>query len=311
MKISIIGAAGYVGSNVALTLALRGLADEFVLVDPYKQNIVEQLAMDTNTAAAEQGVSVRAGDYPDARDSNIVIVAAGASQGVIASRMEMLPKNLPIIRDIAEKIKQCCDDTIVITTTNPVDPLNYAMYRFTGFDRSKIIGYSENDSIRFRAMVAKALGQEMADVKGMVIGEHGDSQVLLFSTVKVKGKSVNLDNAFKEKIRSQVPEILRRFEELNSGRTAGVTSSVGIKGIVEAIVRNSHGVIPCSAILEGEYGVHNLSMGVPVALGSGGINDIVELELADDERPYLTATVDALRPAMHQVDNFLDVPLTE
>lgn len=305
MKISIIGAAGYVGSNVALTLALHGLADEFVLIDPFKPNIVTQLAMDTGTAAAEKGVLVRAGEYSEMKGSHIVIVAAGAAQGVISSRMEMLPKNLPIIRDIAKKIKESAPDAIVITASNPVDPLNYGMYRFTSFDRHKVIGYTANDSIRFRQMVAHALGYDAADVEALVIGEHGESQVPLFSSVKVKGKAVKIDNNTRGKIRTQISEILRRYEELKTGRTAGVTSATGIKDIIEAIVNNTHGVIPSSAVLDGEYGQHDLSMGVPLVLGSGGIIEIKEFMLAPDEQPYLTATLDVLKAAMRQVEDFL------
>lgn len=305
MKISVIGAAGYVGSNAAIILALYGLADEIVLVDPYKQNMVEQLAMDTATAATDQGVNVRAGDFADIKDSNIVVVAAGAAQGVIASRMEMLPKNLPIIRDIALEIKQSAPDAIIITATNPVDPLNYAMYHITGFDRSKVIGYSINDAFRFRMMVAEALGQKTADVEGMVIGEHGDSQVLVFSSVQVNGKPVKIDDVTKEKVRDKVPKILRRYEELKTGRTAGVTSGAGITKVVNAIINNTHEVLRCSVILNGEYGQKDMCMGVPVTLGSSGVQNIVELEIAPDEQPFLNKTLDVLKTAMSQVNDFL------
>jgi len=304
VKISVIGAAGYVGSNVALTLATHGLADEIVLIDPYKPNIVTQLAMDTGTAAAEKDVTVRAGEFSEMKGSHIVIVAAGAAQGVLSSRMEMLPKNLPIIRDIAEDIKEYAPDAIVITATNPVDPLNYMMYRCTGFDRYKIIGYTSNDSIRFRQMVAQAFGYEFNEVKGIVIGEHGESQVPLFSSVEVKGKSVKIDSNTKQKIRSQIAEVLRRYEELKTGRTAGVTSAAGIKDIIEAIVNNTHEILPSSAVLDGEYGQHNLSMGVPLVLGSGGVIEIKELALAPDEQTYLEATVKVLKAAMQQVEAF-------
>jgi malate dehydrogenase len=307
MKISIIGAAGYVGANVAFALAMQGLTDEIVLIDPYKPNIIAQFAMDTSTAVAEKGVLVRAGEYEDIQDSHIVIVAAGAAQGLISSRMEMLPKNLPIIQDIAEKIKKACPDSIVITATNPVDPLNYAMYLCTGFDRRKLIGYSSNDSIRFRMMVAKALGHGASDVEGIVLGEHGESQVLLFSSIRIKGKPVNLDNNTKDNIRSQVPHILRRYEELKTGRTAGITSAVGMKKMVEAIIQNTNKTIPGSAVLDGEYGCHHLSMGVPMVLGSGGIHKIQELDLVTDEQPYLNATLEVLNAAMRQVEDFLGI----
>ncbi len=305
MKISVIGAAGYVGSNVAVTLALAGLGDELVLVDPYKQNIVIQLAMDTGTAAADRGVAVRAGDFADIKGSDIVIVAAGAAQGVIASRMEMLPNNLPIIKDIAENIKKLSPNAIVITATNPVDPLNYAMYRFTGFDRRKVIGYSLNDATRFRMMVAQALGQPTADVEGTVVGEHGESQVLVFSSVKVRGKPVKIDEATKEQVRAEVPQILRRYEELKTGRTAGVTSGAGVKLVVEAIMNDSYRTLRSSVVLDGEYGQKNISIGVPAVLGAGGVKSIVELELAPDEQAGFAATLDVLKTAMRQVDDFV------
>jgi malate/lactate dehydrogenase len=308
MKISVIGAAGYVGSNVAVILAFYGLADEIILVDPFKPNIVTHLAMDTSTAAADMNVVLRAGDYTEMRDSNIIIVTAGAAQGLIASRMEMLPKNLPIIRDIAREIKKYAPGAVVITASNPVDPLNYAMYLITGFDRSKVIGYSSNDSIRFRMMVAQSLGQKSADVEGFVLGEHGESQVLGFSTLKVKGKAVKFDSAAKAKIRANVPEILRSYEELKTGRTSGVLSAAGVKVLVEAIVNNTRKVIPCSAILDGEYGQNNLSMGVPLVIGSSGIQQIKELDLAEDEQTYLAATLNVLKPTMREVENFLKQP---
>jgi malate/lactate dehydrogenase len=305
MKISVIGAAGYVGSNVAFTLALFGLADEIVLIDPFKPNMVTHFAMDGNTAVAEKGVLLRAGDYDEMKDSHIVIMAAGAPQGLIASRMEMLPKNLPIIQDIAGKIKKLCPDSIVITATNPVDPLNYAMYRWTGFDRQKIIGYTTNDSTRFRMLVAQALGYSTGDVDGVVLGEHGESQTLLFSSVKIKGKYVKLDDNTKQKVRDEIPHILRRYEELQTGRTAGLTSATGMKRMIEAIVNNSNKVIPCSAVLDGEYGCQNLSMGVPAVLGSGGIHKILELEIAADEKPYLDITLKVLKESVRQVDDYL------
>jgi malate/lactate dehydrogenase len=307
MKISVIGAAGYVGSNVAFTLAMQGLADEIVLIDPYKPNIVTHLAMDASTGVADKGVVLRAGEYDEMKDSNIVIISAGAAQGLIASRMEMLPKNLPIIKEIAGNIVKFCPDAIVITATNPVDPLNYAMYLCTGFDRHKVIGYSTNDSTRFRMMVAQLLGHDTGEVEGFVMGEHGESQVLIFSSVRIKGKTVNLDENAKQKIRSQIPDILRTYEELKTGRTAGITSATGMRRVVQAIVNNTHETIPCSAVLSGEYGLHNISMGVPLVIGSNGIHKVKELSLAEDEQTALKGTLDVLQPTMRQVEEFLGI----
>ena len=311
MKISVVGAAGYVGSNVAVTLALQGIADEIVLIDPPKTNIITQFAMDVGTAAARRNQNVRAGEIDEMKGSHIVIVAAGAPQGFINSRMEMLPKNMPIIRDVAENIKKLAPYSIVITATNPVDPLNYLMYRQTGFDRSKIIGYSSNDTLRFRQIIAQTFGHDYADVAGFIIGEHGESQVPFFSTVLVKDNSIHIDNTTRQQIRTQIGEVLRRFEELKTGRTAGITSAIGIRDIVRAIQNNTHEIIPSSAILDGEYGQHDISMGVPLVLGSGGIMEIKELKPAPDELPYLDKTIEVVKNAIRQVNDFLGVPSKE
>ncbi len=305
MKISVIGAAGYVGSNVAIMLAVQGLCDEIVLVDPFKPNLVVHLGMDATTGMSEIGVNLHEGDYKDIKDSNIVIITAGAAQGLIASRMEMLPKNLPIIKEIAGHIKEFAPDSIVLTATNPVDPLNYAMYLFTGFDRRKIIGYTLNDSTRFKEMVAQELGQQPCDVDGYVFGEHGESQVQAFSTVTVNGNPVVFTEGMKKKIRDRVPLILKTYEELQTGRTAGVTSGYGASKIVDAIVNNTNETWPSSAVLDGEYGQKNISMGVPLVLGSGGIHDIVEVDLAEDEKPRFANTVKVLSAAMRQVEEFV------
>ena len=307
MKATIIGAAGCVGSCVAFNIAVHRLADEIVMIDGPKQNLLIQHVMDISTAVTGQDVLVRTGNDKDMRGSDIVIVAAGVPQGVIASRMEMLPKNLPIIKDIAQKVKQFCSNAVIITATNPVGPLNYAMYLCSHLDRGKLIGYSTNDSIRLRMMVAEALGVKSRQVEGTVIGEHGSSQVLLFSSIRVDGKPVSVSKDIKQKIRQEVPHILRRYEELKSGRTAGWTSAAGLAAIVRAIGENTEEVIPCSSVLEGEYGCHGLSMTIPAVLGREGIHEILEWELAPDENEGLEHSINILKPAMHYVEEYLGI----
>lgn len=307
MKITVIGASGYVGSNVAFIIALQGLADELVLIAPNRTNLVQHLAMDLSTAILDRKLDVYPGGYDDMKDSNIVIMCGGAPQGLIKSRMEMLDKNLPIIRDVGEKVRDLCPSAVVVTATNPVDPLNYAMQLATGFDRHRLLGYSMNDTLRFRALVAQTLGQLTSDVEGFVIGEHGESQVMLFSSVRVKGKPVSFDEATKIKILAHVPEILRSFEELRTGRTSGITSAVGMREIVDAIVNNTHNVVPSSFLLDGEYGCHHLSMGVPVQLGTGGVYKVIQPELAPDEQKQLEKTLAILKPAMAEVESFFGV----
>ena len=301
---TIIGAAGSVGAPAAFYIAALGLADEIVMID-MRPNVVQQHAMDISTAVSALGVRVMAGGYEDSAGSAVVINAAGVPQGLIADRMEMLPKNIPIIRDVALQVRRRCPAAFVITATNPVDPLNYATWRVGGFDRHQVAGYSINDSFRFREMVARAKGAKVNQVEATVIGEHGSTQVLLFSSVRINGRPVSFSEEEKKTIRAEVPNILRRYEELQSGRTAGWTSAIGLAALTRAVLGDTGAIFPCSVVLDGEYGRRGLSMSVPVKLGSGGVKEILEWELAPDEREGLERTAGVLAAAASIVDENL------
>jgi malate dehydrogenase len=307
VKISIIGAAGTLGSCAAFIIAAQKLTDELLLIDPW-ENMLKAHWMDLTTAAAGQDVSVSRGTMKDLKGSDIVVVTAGAPSGVISSRSELITGNLPIIRENAEKIREYCPDAIVITETNPVDPLNYATYlvnRQAG--RKKFIGYTLNDTIRFKMWTAEAIGVQPSQVKGMVIGEHGHSQVMLFSSLRVNGKAVNIDEATKKRMRSLPPQTLHDYETLQPKRTAGWTSAVGTAAVINAIKNNTHEVIPCSAVLDGEYGCHNMSMTVPAIIGRDGIEDIKIVKMARDEKSALENTISVLSPLMQYVERFLGI----
>ena len=302
MKIAVIGAGGSVGAPAVFYLAASGLADEFLMIGGKKQNVLIQHAMDIGTAVSARDIIIRAGDYSDMAGSDIVINAAGAPQGLIADRMEMLPKNIELIKHISNNIKQYCPDAFIITATNPVDPLNYATYLAGRFNPEKLIGYSINDSFRFREMLAKSYKVKVSQVDGTVIGEHGSTQVYLFSTASIDGKKISVSEEVKTTIRAEIPNILKTYEELKSGRTAGWTCAIGLEKIVRAVAENTGEVIPCSVMLDGEYGVNGISMSVPVKLGKDGVSEILEYELAPDEQEGLKKTVATLQAAAKIVD---------
>jgi malate/lactate dehydrogenase len=304
MKVTVIGAAGSVGGPAAFYIGASGLADEIVLID-MRENVVQQHAMDMSTAFSVREVKVTAGTYEDMTGSDLVINAAGLPQGLIADRMEMLPKNIPLVRDLALHVKRHCPGAFVITATNPIDPLNYATWKAGSFDRYQVVGYSINDSFRFREMVAKAKGAKVAQVEATVIGEHGSTQVLLFSSVRIDGRPVSFDEGEKQAIRTEVPNILRRYEELQSGRTAGWTSAIGLSAIARAVLEDTGELLPCSVVLDGEYGRRGMSMSVPVRLGRAGVREILEWELAPDEQAGLETTAAALEAAARVVDENL------
>jgi malate/lactate dehydrogenase len=307
VKVTIIGGAGTLGSCAAFNIAVHKLADEILLVDPW-ENMLKAHWMDLTTAAAGQDISVHRGPFEDMTGSDVIVITSGAPAGMTSSRSELITGNLPIIKDNAEKIREFCPEAIVITETNPVDSLNYAVYLVNrNADRRKFIGYTLNDTIRFRMWAAEALAVKPSRVQGFVIGEHGHSQVMLFSSLQLDGKTVNLDETSKKRIQSLPPQILHDYETLQPKRTAGWTSAVGTAAIINAIKNNTQEIFPCSAVLEGEYGIHDLSMTVPAVIGREGIHDIKILELTEDEQKALENSVRALSPLMRHVEAYLDI----
>jgi malate dehydrogenase len=304
MKIAIIGGGGWIGSPTAFHIATRGLADEVLLVDVRKA-WAEQHAVDMSTAVSMLGVKVKAGDYADMAAADVVINTAGIPH--TGDRAEMLAKNTRLLRDIAGQIRTYCPEALVITATNPVDPLNYATFRAGGFARRQVIGYSLNDSFRFREFVAAAKGVPVGSVEATVIGEHGPLQVPLFSSVRIAGQPVSFTDAEKQAILAARPEAFKKIEVLQkeTGRTAGWTCAVGLAQVVAAIAGDTGEIFPASVILEGEYGLTGLSMGVPVRLGRGGIQEIVEWDLAADEQAAVAACAAQLAAACRSVDEVL------
>ena len=295
MKISVLGANGSVGAPVAFNLAVSGLADELLMIDVKSQNLLEHHALDIQTAASLNDVTVKSGDYEDLPGSDVVINVAGAHQPMNLDRRRKLQEQTRFIRDVVLKISTYCPDAIVVTAVNPVDALNYATYLTGGFDRRKVIGYSINDSIRFRETLAKELKEKTIRVDGIVIGEHGSTQVPLFSSVKLGADPVDMTGEAKQRIRSGMFDMIRKFESLKAARTAGWTCAVGFATIVRAISEDQKAVLPCSVVLNGEYGQSDISMSVPVILGRDGVKEILEYKLTPDEQEGLKVTVETLQ----------------
>jgi malate dehydrogenase len=305
MKIAIIGAAGTLGSCAAFTITSNKLADELLMIDPFENALMGHW-LDLETVGASQNVVVTKGTYENLGGTDIVVMTAGAPTGAIKSRSELLPGSLPIVKAAAENINQYCPGAVVITETNPVDPLNYAMYLWSSDkDRRRFIGYSLNDSIRLRKWAGEALGVSATRMQGIVIGEHGNSQVMLFSTLRLDGKPVKLDQEAREKIKKQPVAMLNAFESLVPRRTAGWTSAYGTGIVIEAIKNNSRAAIPCNTVLQGEYGLSKISMTVPAILGKRGIEGVQELEISPEEKADLDRSVQALGPLMRQVENYV------
>lgn len=307
MKISIIGAAGNVGSCAAFNIAVNNIADELVMIDSYSPDKLEQYVSDLTSAVNRLDTKVQAGSEENMHGSDIIIIAAGSAE-IVGSRIEALPRNLPIIHGFAAKIKKYSPESVVIVATNPVDPLNYALFLSTHFNRQKLIGYSINDSIRFRMSIAAVLGVKSSQIKATVIGEHGGSQVMLFSSIRVNGQPVILDDEAKQKVRQQAASLSKVLQpqRIKTGRTAAWTTSMGLVELCNAISKDTREMLPCSTVLDGEYGCRNISFSIPAVIGREGVLEIQEWKLEPDEQEALQHSIDTLKSPMKYVREFLE-----
>jgi malate dehydrogenase len=307
MKIVIIGAGGTLGSCTTYTLALKGLADELVLLD-VNHNLAMAHFMDITTAiVGVQNTRIWVGNDEDLNHSDIVIVVAGIPHQPAHSHLDMLRSNLSLVRDIIRKIETYCPEAMVITATNPVDSINLGMFLMsTKLARTKLLGYDLNDSLRFQQAVAKEFGKKSTEVEALALGEHVETLALIFSSVRVNKRPITISDEAKERSKLEVPKMLKSYTELGINRTAGWTSASGIAQMVESIATDSRKVFPCSAVLKGEYGYKEISMGVPVVLGRQGISSILELDLSQDEKKDLDHSARALETKARLVKEFVN-----
>jgi len=305
MKVAIIGGAGSLGSTSAFTIATNGLADEIVIIDPRRNLLIHHVG-DIGTAVAGQDIKVRGGNYDDIRDAEIVLITAGAPQKPdITSRREMLSANLPIIQDIAVNLKNCCPEAVIITTTTPVEAMNYAIHLTSKIDRHRLLGFTMNDTMRFREMLGQVLGIKASRIQCAVIGEHGDSQVILFSSVMVDGKPLKIEENTMNVIRHKMVNYFPDHAALKTGLGSAWTSAVGIASIIRAVSKDRDEMIPVSVVLNNEYGYKDLSVTVPAILGTGGVKQILEWELTADEQERLESSASIITTAMHYVEQNL------
>ena len=283
MKIGIIGGAGTLGSNIAFYLATKNFVDEIVLID-VKENVAKAIAMDMSQAISEiNHTTILSGSWDALAGCNIVVNTASLPERSVKSRLEYLESNLAIVKNVAGYIKNYCPEAVIINATNPIDIFNYILCILTGMPSKQFIGFSRNDSLRLNWSVAKVLNVSTSDVQALVVGEHGDAQVPLFSLLKVKGEPVKLTQEQKTEVNAMISTWFTKYQSLDSGRTTGFTSAIGVAHLIEAMVKNTGEILACSAILDGQYGISGVSLGIPVVLATGGIERVAEMQLSDEE----------------------------
>ena len=304
-KVTVVG-AGHVGATTGLAIANKGLAD-IVLTD-----IIERMpqgkALDMMEATPLMGRDVEitgTNNYVDTQGSDIIVITAGLARKPGMSRDDLLFKNAEIIGGVVDEVTKHSPDSIIIMVTNPLDVMAYLAYKKSGFPRERVIGMAGVlDSARFRTFIAMELGISVDNTHAFVLGGHGDSMVPLprYSTVA----GVPITELMSEE---QVNRVVQRTRDggaeivslLGTG-SAYFAPAWSVAQMVEAILLDRKEILPCAAFLQGEYGVEDAYVGVPVQLGAGGMEKVFEIDLSDDERSAFEDSVAEVKDSIAKLD---------
>jgi malate dehydrogenase len=306
-KITIVG-AGNIGATAASVIANFNLAD-VVLIDVV-ENIAKGKAIDISESASVVGHNcsiVGTSDWQQSVNSDVVIIAGGKPRHPGMSRDDLLESNAKVVTDVARKIKKYTPDSFVIVVTNPLDAMVYAAYKAGEFDKRKIMGMSgQLDGTRYCSFIADKLRVDPACVYGIILGVHGNDMLPLPRLTTVGG--IPLLELMPE---SDVHQIIERTKFAGAeivnllGYSGYYAAGTAIANMAKSLIRNSRSIISCSVYCNGEYGINECFMGVPVVLGENGIEKIIEISLLDNEKQILAHSAAHVKELMQKVDALL------
>ena len=303
-KIALIG-GGNIGGVLAEQIAFRELGDVviFDVVDGLPQGKALDMAEGAPLAATDVKIS-GTNDYADIADADLVIITAGLARKPGMSRDDLLSTNLKIMKQVAEGVRDNAPDAHVIVVSNPLDAMVYTFKRRSGFAKNRVVGMAGVlDSARLRAFVAWELGVSVQDVTALVLGGHGDTMVPLVRYCTVAG--IPIGQLLPQ---SKIEAIVKRTQGaggevvglLKTG-SAFVSPAFSAIEMAESILRDKKRVLACACMLEGEYGVDGLYVGVPCVLGAGGVEKVIEVEMSAAERKLFDASVEHVRTLVEQI----------
>ncbi len=302
-KLAILGGAGGLGSTMGFYLGLQGLFREITLID-IKENVLKSHAMDMSQCLSElSGTDIQAGGWENLAGADMIIMAASIPALKVASRNEFLEANFRIVKAAAEQISKYVSGAqpVILTATAPIDVYNYMFWKLLGGDPKRYIGFCRNDSLRLRWAAGKVLGQpDIKKIGGWVVGEHGETQVSVYRSVSVDSLPAILTPEQIDLMDQAVKNWFIEFQSLDSGRTTNWTSTTSIARVVEAIVSGQGSPQPGSAIVDGQYGLKDVSVGTPLNFGPRGWESVVELPLSEKELEALRASAKHIRGLIDQ-----------
>lgn len=300
MKVTIVG-AGNVGATCADVISYRGIASEVVLLD-IKEGFAEGKAMDIMQCATTTGFNTRVSgstnDYSKTANSDVVVITSGIPRKPGMTREELIGINAGIVKTVADNVLKFSPNAIIVVVSNPMDTMTYLTLKATGLPKNRIIGMGGAlDSSRFKFYLSQALGKPSNDVQGMVIGGHGDTTMIpLTRLASYNGSPVS--NFLSQDVLDKVAaDTMVGGATLTGllGTSAWYAPGASVAYLVDSILNDQKKMIPCSVLLEGEYGQSDICLGVPCIIGKNGIEEILDIQLNDAEKALFVKSADAVR----------------
>jgi len=299
MKITVVG-AGAVGASCAEYIAIKNFASEVVLLD-IKEGYAEGKAMDLMQTASLNGFDTKitgtTNDYSKTANSDICVITSGIPRKPGMTREELIGINAGIVKTVSSNLIEHSQNTIIIVVSNPMDTMTYLVHKTTGIPKNRIIGMGGAlDSARFKYRLAEALEAPISDVDGMVIGGHSDKGMVPLTRLATRNSVPVSEFISEERLAQVLQETKVGGATLTGllGTSAWYAPGAAVSGLVQAIACDQQKIFPCSTLLDGEYGLHDLCIGVPVVLGKNGIEKIVEMKLSDAEKAHLEESAEGV-----------------
>ncbi|MCL6571992.1 MAG: L-lactate dehydrogenase [Bacillus sp. (in: Bacteria)] len=304
-RVALIG-TGFVGSSYAFALLNQGITEELILIDINKEK-AEGDAMDLNHGLpfAPSRTTIRNGNYSDCGDADLVVITAGANQKPGETRLDLVEKNTRIFKGIVEEIMASGFDGIFLVATNPVDILTYAVWKFSGLPKERVIGSGTLlDTARFRFLLGEYFDVDTRNVHAYIIGEHGDTELPVWSRADIAGTSiaewsknkVGFKQSDLDQIFLNVRDAAYHIIERKGATYYGI--AMGLVRLTKAILQNENSVLTVSAYLNGEYGQDDIFIGVPAVVNRDGIRQVVDLDLNNEEMEKFLNSVNVLKNTM-------------
>ena len=300
MKVTIVG-AGAVGASCAEYIAIKNFASEVVLLD-IKEGYAEGKAMDLMQCASLNGFDTKVtgstNDYAKTAGSHVCVITSGIPRKPGMTREELIGINAGIVKTVSKNLVKHSPETVLIVVSNPMDTMTYLAHQVTGLPKNRIIGMGGAlDSARFKYRLAEALEAPISDVDGMVIGGHSDVGMVPLISHATRN-SINVSEFISQERLEQVKNDTKVGGATLTkllGTSAWYAPGAAVSGLVQAIACDQKKIFPCSVLLDGEYGLKDLCIGVPVILGSNGIEKIVEIELSEADKTHLETSTEGVK----------------